>query len=77
MLRLFITPARPAKVTGADKLIPLTRERSEKGVICHMDCLLEVPAVQIERQRAEVFREKCTRITINEESEFGPLGKYL
>jgi hypothetical protein len=39
--------------------------------------LLEVPAVQVERQRAEVFREKRTRVTINEESEFGPLGEHL
>jgi hypothetical protein len=40
-------------------------------------CLLEVPAVQVERHHAEVFREKRTCIEINRESEFGPLGEYL
>jgi hypothetical protein len=40
-------------------------------------CLLEVPTVQVEGHRAEVFREKGTRVTINDESESGPLGEYL
>ncbi len=42
-----------------------------------MICLLEVPAVQVERHRPEVFRKKCTPVAINEESEFGPLGENL
>ncbi len=36
---------------------------------------LKVPTVQVEGYRAEVFREKPTRIAINKESKFGPLGK--
>ncbi len=38
---------------------------------------LEVSAVQVERHHTEMLREKRTGIMINEESEFGPLGKYL
>ncbi len=44
---------------------------------CLLICWLEVPAVQVKCHHAEVFREKRTCITINEESESGPLGKYL
>jgi len=44
---------------------------------CRLLSLLEVPTVQVERYRAEVFCEKPTRITINKESEFGPLGKHF
>ena len=40
-------------------------------------CWLEVPAVHVERHGAEVFRKKCTRITIDKESEFRPLGEEL
>jgi len=39
--------------------------------------MLEVPAFEVKCHRTEVFREKRTPITINEESEFGPLGEYL
>ena len=39
--------------------------------------LLEVPAVQVERHRTEMFREKRTRVSINDEGESGPLGEHL
>ena len=39
--------------------------------------LSEVPAVQVARQRAKVFREKRTGISINDEGEAAPLGEYL
>ena len=42
-----------------------------------MICGLEVPPVQVERQRAKVFRKKRTRVTINEENEFGLFGEHL
>jgi hypothetical protein len=47
------------------------------GIVQRLIDLLKVPAVHVERDCAEVFREKRTRVAIDEESEFGPFGKYL
>ena len=39
--------------------------------------LLEIAVIQSECHPANVFREKCTGITIHQEREFGPLGEHL
>ncbi len=49
----------------------------DRGIVEGLIYWLEVSAVQVERYRAEVFGKKPARITVNKESEFGPLGKKL
>ena len=55
---------------------PVSELRDYQRNGCEMSSL-KVPAVQLERDCAEVLREELRRIAINEESKFRPIGEYL